>query len=71
MAQKMTDDKKEDSAGFGWDDLNPPPYWIMMRPSPSAPSGLEAALMPDPGRGEVPAAAAGSLAVLPETVEPP
>ena len=29
-----------------------------MRPPPSAPPGPEAALMPDPGPGEVPAAAA-------------
>ena len=52
------------------DDLTPPPHRIMTRPPPSAPPGPEAALMPNPGPGEVPAAAAPSPA-LPEFVEPP
>ena len=30
MAQKLTDDKKGNSTGFGWVDLTPPPYWIVM-----------------------------------------
>ena len=38
---------------------------------PSAPSGPEAALMPDPGPGEVPAAAAAPPPALPEIVELP
>ena len=42
----------------------------MTHPPPSAPPGLEATLMPDPGPGEVPAAAAAPLPALPEVVEP-
>ena len=38
---------------------------------PSAPPGPEAALMPDPGPGEVLAAAAALPPALPEFVEPP
>ena len=38
---------------------------------PSVPPGPEAALMPDPGPGEVPAAAAALPPALPEFVEPP
>ena len=38
---------------------------------PSAPPGPEAALMPDPGPGEVPAAATTLPPALPEFVEPP
>ena len=52
-------------------DLTPPPCWIMTRLPPSAPPRPEAALMPDPGPGEVPAAAAGPPPALPEIVEPP
>ena len=52
-------------------DLTLPPYWIMTRLPPRAPPGLEAALMPDPGPGEVPAAAAARPPALPEFVEPP
>ena len=37
---------------------------------PSVPPGLEAALMPDPGPGEVPAAAAALPPALPEIIEP-
>ena len=55
MTQKLTDDKKGSSTGFG---PAPPPYWIMMRLPPSTSPGPEAALTPDPGPGEVPAAAA-------------
>ena len=57
MAQKLTDDKKEILQDLDGDDLTPPQYWIMTRLPPSAPPGPEAALMPDPGPGEVPAAA--------------
>ena len=52
MAQKMADDKKGNSAGFGRVDLTPPPYWIMTL-LPHAPPGPEAALLPHPGPGEV------------------
>ena len=38
---------------------------------PSASPGPEAALMPDPGPGEVPAAAAAPPPALPEFTEPP
>ena len=38
---------------------------------PSAPPGPEAALMPNPGPGEVPAAATTLPPALPEFVEPP
>ena len=53
------------------DDLTPPPYWIMTRLPPSAPPGLEAALMPNPGPGEVPAAATALPPALPEFVQLP
>ena len=53
------------------DDLTPPPYWIMTRLPPSAPPGLEAALTPNPGPGEVPAAATALPPALPEFIEPP
>ena len=43
----------------------------MTGPPPSAPPGLEAALMPNPGPGEVPAAATALPPALPEFVEPP
>ncbi|OWK16971.1 hypothetical protein Celaphus_00011595 [Cervus elaphus hippelaphus] len=44
---------------------------MMMHPPPSAPPGPEAALMPDPGPGEVPAAADDApLPALREVVEP-
>ena len=39
----------------------------MTRLLPSAPPGSEAALTPDPGPSEVPAAAAALLPALPET----
>ena len=42
----------------------------MTRLPPRAPPGLEAALMPDPGPGEVPAAAAALPPALPEIIEP-
>ena len=63
--------KKEILQDLDGDDLTPPPYWIMMRLPPSAPPGLEATLMPDPGPGEVPAAAAAPPPALLEIVEPP
>ena len=40
---------------------------MMTRQSPSAPPGPEAALIPDPGPGDVPAAAAALPPALPET----
>ena len=43
----------------------------MMCPPPSAPPGPEATLMPDPGPGEVPAAATSLPPALPEFIEPP
>ena len=42
-----------------------------MRLPPSAPPGLEATLMPDPGPGEVPVEATALSPALPEFVEPP
>ena len=63
--------KKEILQDLGGDDLTPPPYWIMMRLPPSAPPGLEATLMPDPGPGEVPVEATALSPALPEFVEPP
>ena len=63
--------KKEILQNLDRDDLTPPPCWIMMHLPPSAPPGPEATLMPDPGPGEVPAAAAALLPALPEVVEPP
>ena len=70
MAQKLTDDKKE-ILQLDRDDLTPPPYWIMTRLPPSAPPGPEAALMPSPGPGEVPAAATALPPAPLEYVEPP
>ena len=43
----------------------------MTHPPPSAPPGLEAALMPNPGPSEVPTAATAPLPALPEVVELP
>ena len=63
--------KKEILQDLDRDDLALPPYWIMTRPPPRAPPGLEAALMPDPGPGELPAAAAALLPALLDIVEPP
>ena len=63
--------KKEILQDLDGDDLTPSPYWIMMRLPPSAPPGLEAASMPDPGPGEVPAAATAPPPALPEIIEPP
>ena len=72
MAQKLTDDKKKQILqDLDGDDLTPPPYWIMTHLPPSAPPGPEAALMPNPGPGEVPAAAAALPPALPEVIEPP
>ena len=52
------------------DDL-PPPYSLMMHPPAQRPAGPEAALMPDPGPGEVPAAAVAPLPAFLEFIEPP
>ena len=63
MAQKLTDDKKVNSTGLDRDDLTP-------RLPPSAPPGPEAALLPNPGPGEVPAAATALPPAPPEFIEP-
>ena len=63
--------KKEILQDLEWEDLTPPQYWLMMHLPPSAPPGPEAALMPNPGPGEVPAAATTLPPALPEFVEPP
>ena len=42
-----------------------------MRLPPSAPPGPEAALLPNPGPAEAPAAATALTPALPESVEPP
>ena len=62
--------KKEILQDLDGDALTPPPYWIMTRLPPSAPPGPEAALMPNPGPGEVPAAATALPPALPEVIEP-
>ena len=62
--------KKEILQDLDGDDLTPPPYWIMRGLPPSAPPGLEAASMPDPGPGEVPAAATALPPALPEFIKP-
>ena len=69
MAQKLTDDKKEILQDLDGDDLLPATYWMMTRPPPNAPPGPEATVMPDPGPGEVPAAAAAPPPALLENVE--
>ena len=63
--------KKEILQDLDGDDLTPPPYWIMVCLPPSAPPGPEAALMPNPGPAEVPAAATALPPALPEFIEPP
>ena len=62
--------KKEILQDLDGDDLPPLPYWIMTPLPPSAPPGLEAASMPDPGPGEVPAAATALPPALPEFIKP-
>ena len=71
MAQKLTDDKQEILQDLDGDDLTPPSYLTMTHLPPSAPPGPEAALMPNPGPGEVPTAASALLPALPEIIEPP
>ena len=61
--------KKEILQDLDRDDLRLPPYWIT-HPPRSAPPGLEAALMPDPGPGEVPAAATALPPAFPEIIQP-
>ena len=63
--------KKEILQDLDGDDLTPPPYWIMTRLPPRAPPGSEAALTPDSGPGEVPAAAAALPPALLEFIELP
>ena len=62
--------KKETLQDLDGDDLTPPPSWIMTRLPPSAPPGLEAALLPNSGPGKVPAAASALPPALPEFIEP-
>ena len=62
--------KKEILQDLDGDDLTSPPCWIMTRLPPSAPPRPEAALMPDPGPGEVSATATAPPPALPEFVEP-
>ncbi|CAI9156296.1 unnamed protein product [Rangifer tarandus platyrhynchus] len=50
--------------------MPPPDNWITTHPPPSVPPGPEATLMPDPGPGEVPAAANAPPPALPEFIEP-
>ena len=61
--------KKEILQDLDGDDMTPLPYMIMTRLPPRAPPGPEAALMPDPGPGEVPAAAAALPPALLEFIE--
>ena len=63
--------KREILQDLDGDDLTPPPYWIMMFLPPSAPPGPEAALTPNPGPDEVPAAATALPPALPEFIESP
>ena len=63
--------KKEILQDLDRDDLTPPTYWIMTCLPPSVPPGPEAALLTNPGPGEVPALAAAPLSTLLEIVEPP
>ena len=63
--------KKEILQDLDRDDLTPPPYWIMTCLPPSVPPGPEAALLTNPGPGEVPAAATALPPALPEFIEPP
>ena len=66
---KMDMIKKEILQDLDRDDLTPPLCWIMTRLPPSASPGPEAALMPDPGPGEVSATATAPLPAFPEFVE--
>ena len=61
--------KKEILQDLDGDDLTPLPYWMMLCLPPSAPPGPEVALMPNPGPGEVPAAATALPPALLEFVE--
>ena len=67
----MTDDKKGNSTRFGqgWPDLSP----ILDDDGPAAQCSTRTrgCLTPDPGPGEVPAAASAPQPVLLESVEPP
>ena len=63
--------KKEILPDLDGVDLTPPPCCVMTRLPPSGSPGPEAALMSDPGPGEVSATAAAPPPALPEFVEPP
>jgi hypothetical protein len=70
MAQKLTDDKKGNSTGFGRVDLTPPPYWIVtLLPQCSTKIGgrLDARSRARGG----PAAAPAPPPALPEVIEVP
>ena len=61
--------KKEILQDLDGDDLTPPPYWIMTRLPLSAPPEPEAALLPNLGPGEVPAATTALPPAFPEFAE--
>ena len=63
--------KQEILQDLDGDDLTPSPIVDNDSLPPSAPPGLEATLMPNPGPGEVPTAAAAPPPALPEVVELP
>ena len=63
--------KREILQDLDWDDLALSPYWIMMWLPPSAPPGLEATLMPNPGPGEISATATAPPPAFLEFLEPP
>ena len=63
--------KKEILQDLDGDDLTPPTYWIMTCLPPSVPPGPEAALLPNPGPGEVSAGATALPPALPEFIELP
>ena len=63
--------KKEILQDLDGDDLVPPPCWIMTRLPAQCSTRTGGALTPDPGPGEVSAAAAARPPALPEVVELP
>ena len=66
MAQKLTDDKKGNSTGFGRGQPDPSHILDNDMPASKCSTGLEATLMPNPGPGQVPAAHTAPPAALPE-----
>ena len=69
MAQKLTDDKKGNSTGFGWGWPDPSPILDDDAPTAQCSTRIRDSLTPDPGPAEVPAAASAPQPVLLETVE--